>query len=243
MNSEKYIGLDVHQATISVAVMDYYVNGIQVSARVAASLLGMGAANNIGSMSPTGFNTGADGNSYAYTITASSLGMGYNYFGVDYGTARFELGLPTDINAITISPMQTLAQAKAFAKRLLKHRKCDNGYGGGGVGARRMDATTYTIKSANAHTGSWSMMTTGWNSVDINRQTAFPSGGYFQGQNGWKISFSDVVGYVAFELLHELAHQMDDITGAVPDGDVDPALMQQHQEQNDQWVYDHCLTP
>src|SRR5574337_424990 len=64
-----------------------YVNGIEVRNSIGALLLSSGDAVNIGSISPTGFSRG-----YAYTVTATDQGVGFDYFGIGYGTARFELG-------------------------------------------------------------------------------------------------------------------------------------------------------
>lgn len=72
----------------------YYVNGMQVSAATAGTLIG-GTFMNFGSTPFIGFNTGNDRQSYLYELVASDEGSGYAYFGVDYGTARSELGLPT----------------------------------------------------------------------------------------------------------------------------------------------------
>jgi hypothetical protein len=74
----------------------YFLDGgMQISATTAGWLVGMGAATDVGSISYSGFNNG-----YAYTLSATVLGAGYSYFGVNYGTARFELGLPTDLGSL-----------------------------------------------------------------------------------------------------------------------------------------------
>ncbi len=76
-----------------------YVNGIEVSAAAAASLLSMGAAVNIGSNPISGFNTANNLQAYAYTVIATDFGVGYDYFGVGFGTAAFELDLRPNLAA------------------------------------------------------------------------------------------------------------------------------------------------
>ncbi len=72
----------------------YYLNGgLQISPGTASWLLGIGAAFNFGSTPYFGFNNG-----YAYFLVATADGAGYYYPEVDYGTAAFELGLPTDVD-------------------------------------------------------------------------------------------------------------------------------------------------
>jgi RHS repeat-associated protein len=76
----------------------YYLDGgLQISAGTAQSLVQIGAAYNLGPISYMGFNMGSDGNGYGYFLGATAEGAGYEYSAVDYGTAAFELGLPTDI--------------------------------------------------------------------------------------------------------------------------------------------------
>jgi len=121
-------GICIEGPSACAAFATNYVNGIQVSAAAAASLLGMGAAVNIGNISRTGFNTGADGNAYAYTITATDLGVGYDYFGLGYGKARFELGLPTDLAVVGRKPNPTGPNTPGPYPRLLfgtRGLRCD----------------------------------------------------------------------------------------------------------------------
>jgi RHS repeat-associated protein len=134
---------------------------------------------------------------------------------------------------------QILAQGKAFAKKLLKNPKCDRAFGGEGVGARRLGVTQYTFKGASAYPqySNWVGVTTGWNTVDLSTQL-FGTNNSFGGQNGTTLGFSSVIGSAAFTLLHELAHEMDDITGALDD-----STSNANEERNNQWVYDKCFAP
>jgi RHS repeat-associated protein len=75
----------------------YYLNGMEVSGAIAASLI-QGTYVNFGSTPYIGSNTATNGQSYLYQLAATAQGSGYAYFGVSYGTAAYELGLPTDLS-------------------------------------------------------------------------------------------------------------------------------------------------
>jgi RHS repeat-associated protein len=92
----------------------YYLNGMQVSGTTAGTLIG-GTFTNFGSTPFIGSNSASNGQSYSYELVANDEGSGYAYFGADYGTAKYELGLPTDqsgsanngpTNSVTTPPCQ-----------------------------------------------------------------------------------------------------------------------------------------
>ena len=77
------------------------INGFVSACAMVMSFASAGGGGEFGFLcngcSSSGINTDSRGNPHPFTITATFAGMGYDYFGLDYGTAAFELGLPTDI--------------------------------------------------------------------------------------------------------------------------------------------------
>jgi RHS repeat-associated protein len=94
----------------------YYINGMQVSAAIAGTLI-QGTFVNFGSTPFIGANTANNGQSYLYQLVANDQGSGYAYFAASYGTASYELGLPTDLGGSSQGPSAPKdAQAKCSAK-------------------------------------------------------------------------------------------------------------------------------
>jgi YD repeat-containing protein len=137
-----------------------------------------------------------------------------------------------------VTMKQILNRAKNRALQLLNNTKCKAFYGG--RGAKVLQETHYVDRPASAHPKSpgWAAVVDGGIYVDLNAQGSF----YHAASAPIPVSFGDPVTLSgadlgAFILLHELAHQMEGITGAVPDGEGDGP----DQLFNNQLVIDHCF--
>jgi hypothetical protein len=122
--------------------------------------------------------------------------------------------------------------------QMLKNHRCDAAFGGSGIGADRINNTNYSIRPASAFSPrtAWAA-TLSPVSVVLNSQ-----GGFFTSSTtqvslmfGGPKTLSGNMGR-GFVLLHELAHQLSGVTGAIPDNGLDAASA-----INNQFVYDNCV--
>ncbi len=229
------------------------MNGVPANCTAVAALGGMGGGGEIGfscgGCPSSGINIDANGKPHPYVLTAGSMGLTFSYLGLSPAAAFFELQLPLGPGTQGGTPLtkkQIFREAENQALQLLKNARCKNAFGG--QGAARISATHYSVRPASAYprfvtpTGMWGMVKTGPFSVVINSAGNFynsTSGGSFGLRNGGSVSISGRAMYGAFELLHELAHQMESVTHSVDDSSLNGV----GQGINNSFVYDNCFAP
>jgi RHS repeat-associated protein len=143
-------------------------------------------------------------------------------------------------NSLTMR--QILNQAKQRALRTLKNPRCNAAFGGHGFGADRINDTNYSILPASAFSNPNDVaQTQSPVSVKLNSQGAFFTSSTMQVGlmfGPTPITLSGDMGR-AFVLLHELAHQLSGVTGAIPEGHGPDSAAAG--EINNQFVYDNCV--
>ena len=183
---------------------------------------------------PNGIQIGIDAAELAASAAATGSavrGVWHDTFSIPYGGLNNGIqtaaGLPTMADAVNpamdaqegrppqLTPgskqqyWDSFAEGFAAAQRALKKKKCAKFFGG--VGPQTMDSTVYRFLPQDPTTGAWTMDV---NSVAINSMgpyTRFDPNAFYFGQRWDRSQFRGLL------LLHELGHQLSNITGFVPD--------------------------